>query len=144
VDLHITMSIMFVQNCRPSKACPICCNVLKLCILPIEYTSVLSVVLIVNSDYFLKRPLLCSSGQRSGFDSRRYQIFWEVVGQERGQLSFVSTTEELLGRKNSGSGIETENTAVWIRCADHATPLCPQKLAPASPWSGGRSVGIIR
>jgi hypothetical protein len=37
--------------------------------------------------------------QKSGFDSRRYQIFWEVVGLERGQLSLVSTTEELLGRK---------------------------------------------
>jgi hypothetical protein len=33
------------------------------------------------------------------FDSRRYQIFWEVVGLERGPLSLVSTTEELLDRK---------------------------------------------
>jgi hypothetical protein len=36
---------------------------------------------------------------RSGFDSRRYQIFWEVVGLERGPLDLVSTTEELLERK---------------------------------------------
>jgi hypothetical protein len=43
--------------------------------------------------------------QRSGFDSRRYQIFWEVVGLERGPLILVSTIEELLGRKNSGSGL---------------------------------------
>jgi hypothetical protein len=43
--------------------------------------------------------------QRSGFDSRRYQIFWEVLGLERGPLSLVSTTEELLERKNSGSGL---------------------------------------
>jgi hypothetical protein len=42
----------------------------------------------------------------SGFDSGRYQIFWEVVGLERGPLSLVSTIEELLGRKISGSGIE--------------------------------------
>jgi hypothetical protein len=41
----------------------------------------------------------------SGFDSRRYQIFWEVVGLELGLLSLVSTTEELLGRKSRGSGI---------------------------------------
>jgi hypothetical protein len=34
------------------------------------------------------------------------------VGLERGSLSLVSTTEELLGRKSSGSGLETENTAV--------------------------------
>jgi hypothetical protein len=44
--------------------------------------------------------------QRSGFDSRRCQIFWEVVGLERGPLNLVSTTEELLGRTSSGSGLE--------------------------------------
>jgi hypothetical protein len=31
-----------------------------------------------------------------GFDSQRYQIFWEVVSLERGPLSLVSITEELL------------------------------------------------
>jgi hypothetical protein len=41
-----------------------------------------------------------------GFDSRRYQIFWEVVGVKRGPLSLVSTIEELLGRNSSGSGLE--------------------------------------
>jgi hypothetical protein len=52
------------------------------------------------------RPPLWSSGQsswlyiqRSGFDPRRYQVFWEVMGLERDPLSLVSTTEELLGRK---------------------------------------------
>jgi hypothetical protein len=53
-------------------------------------------------------PPLWSSGQSSwlqiqgpGFDSRRYQIFCEVVGLERGLLSLVSTRtiEGLLGRK---------------------------------------------
>jgi hypothetical protein len=34
-----------------------------------------------------------------GFDSRRYQIFWEVVGLERGALRLVRITEELLERK---------------------------------------------
>ena len=29
-------------------------------------------------------------------------------------------------------------------CADHATPLYPQKLALTSPTGGGRSVGIVR
>jgi hypothetical protein len=47
--------------------------------------------------------------QRSRFDSRRYQIFWEVVGLERGPLRLVSTTEELLGRKSSGSGLESRD-----------------------------------
>jgi hypothetical protein len=45
--------------------------------------------------------------QRSGFGSRRYQIFWKVVGlEQQGPLNLVSTTEELLGRKSSGSGPE--------------------------------------
>jgi hypothetical protein len=43
---------------------------------------------------------------RSGFDSRRYQILCEVVGLERGPLSLVSTIEEVLERKSSGSGLE--------------------------------------
>jgi hypothetical protein len=45
------------------------------------------------------RPPLWSSCQnswlqilRSWFDSRRYHIFWEVVGLERGPLSLLSTT----------------------------------------------------
>jgi hypothetical protein len=96
-------------------------------------------------------PPLWSSGQsswqqiqRSGFDSRRYQIFWEVVGLERGPISLVSTTEELLWRKSSGSGIE-------IRKYGHRDPLCwprdtlyPQKLALTSLTSGSRAVGIVR
>jgi hypothetical protein len=57
--------------------------------------------------------LLWSSGQsswlqiqRSGFDSWRYHIFGEVVGLKRGPLSLVGTTEKLLGRKSSSSGLE--------------------------------------
>ena len=34
--------------------------------------------------------------------------------------------------------------AVGNRCADHVTPLYPQKLALTSPTGGGRSVGIVR
>jgi hypothetical protein len=51
-------------------------------------------------------PPLWSSGQsfwlqilRPGFDSRHYQKKKRIVGLERGPLSFVSTTEELLDRK---------------------------------------------
>jgi hypothetical protein len=33
------------------------------------------------------------------FDSRRYQIFREVMGLERGSLSLVRIIEELLERK---------------------------------------------
>jgi hypothetical protein len=35
----------------------------------------------------------------------------------------VSTTEELLGRKSSSSGLETENMAVGVRHADHVAPF---------------------
>jgi hypothetical protein len=55
-------------------------------------------------------------------DSRHYQIFWEVVGLERGPLSLVSTTEELLDRKVAAHVSKTENTAVGIRHADHLAP----------------------
>jgi len=33
---------------------------------------------------------------------------------------------------------------VGTRCADHVTPLYPQKLALTSPTGGGRSVGTVR
>jgi hypothetical protein len=42
-----------------------------------------------------------------GFDFRELQEEKKkVVGLERGPLSLVSTTEELLGRNSSGSGLE--------------------------------------
>jgi hypothetical protein len=47
-------------------------------------------------------------GYRSGapgFDSQHYKK--KVVGPERRPLSLVSTTEELLGRNSSGSGLES-------------------------------------
>jgi hypothetical protein len=56
---------------------------------------------------FVTRSVRSLQIQRSGSDSRRYQISREVVGLERGPLSLVSTTEELLGRKSSGSCLES-------------------------------------
>jgi hypothetical protein len=97
------------------------------------------------------RPPLWSSGQsswlqiqRSKFDSPRYQIFWEVVGLKRCPLSLVSATEELLGRKSSGSALENReygrrDPSLWPR-----DTLYPQKFALTSPTSGCRSVGIVR
>jgi hypothetical protein len=78
-------------------------------------------VLLCSSDYgrcttLKKRPPIWSSVQsswlqiqRSGFDFLLCQILWEVAGLERGPLSFVSTTEELFGRKNSGFGLENRD-----------------------------------
>jgi hypothetical protein len=92
------------------------------------------------------RPPLWSSGQRSwlqirrpGFDSRHYQIFWEkkkkkerkqVVGLERGPLSLVSTTEELLDKKVAAPVKKIENTAVGIRHADHVAPFIRKSWQP--------------
>jgi hypothetical protein len=63
-----------------------------------------------------------------------------VVGLERGSLSLVSTTEELLGRNR--------RLRSWIRPQGFVKlttwhPLCA-KLALTSLTSGGRSVGIFR
>jgi hypothetical protein len=44
-----------------------------------------------------------------GFDSRRYHIFRKVVGLERGPLSLVRITEELLEWKRSGSRLENRD-----------------------------------
>jgi hypothetical protein len=100
--------------------------------------------------YFIGPPLWsngqssCLQIQRPEFDSRRYQIFWEVVGLERDPLSLVSTIEELLGRNSSGSGLENReygrrDSSRWQRGT-----LYPQQLTLTSSTSGGRSVGIVR
>jgi hypothetical protein len=57
------------------------------------------------------------------------RFFREVVGLERGPLSLVSTTEELLGRKSSGSCLENRDYGHgdplhWPRNA-----LCLQNVA---------------
>jgi hypothetical protein len=44
------------------------------------------------------------------------------VGLERGPLSLVSTTEELLDRKVAVPVQKTDNTAVGIHHADHVAP----------------------
>jgi hypothetical protein len=78
------------------------------------------------------------------FNSRRYQIFWEVVGLERGPLSLVSTIEDLLGRNSSGSGLENREYGRGDPFRSPRDTLYPQKLAVISSTSGGRSVGIVR
>jgi hypothetical protein len=61
-----------------------------------------------KSDVILSAVVVRVPSYRSrgtGFDSRRYQIFWEVVGLEWGPLSFVRIIEKLLDWKSSGSGL---------------------------------------
>jgi hypothetical protein len=48
-----------------------------------------------------------------GFDSRHYQIFWEVVGLERGPLSLVTIIEELFERTVAAPGLENRNYRPW-------------------------------
>jgi hypothetical protein len=111
------------------------------------YKVVLINDLIVPSEDRLCGLVVRVLGYRSrgpGFDFRRYQIFWEVVGLKQGPLSLVRIIEELLEWKSSGSGQENRiigrgDPLRWPR-----DTLYPQKLALTSPTSGGRSVGIVR
>jgi hypothetical protein len=74
-------------------------------------------------------PPLWSSGQsswlqiqRSGFNSLGYHIFWEVVGLENGVHS--ASRVQLWGYLEETVAVpvyETENTAMGIPSADHAT-----------------------
>jgi hypothetical protein len=72
------------------------------------------------------------------------KFFWEVVGLERGPLSHVSTTEELLGRKSSGSCLENRDYHYKDPSRLPHDTLYRQNLALTSPTIGGRSVGIVR
>jgi hypothetical protein len=78
-----------------------------------------------------------------GFDSLRFQIFWEAAGLKRGPLSLVRTTEELLEGNIAAPVYKTEindrgNPLRWLR-----DNLYARKLALTSPTSGGRSVDIV-
>jgi hypothetical protein len=65
------------------------------------------------------------------------------VGLERGPL--VSTIEELLGRKSSGSGLDSRDYGRRGSAAlTTRHPSIRKKLALISPTSGCRSVGIVR
>jgi hypothetical protein len=66
------------------------------------------------------------------------------VGLERGPLSLLSITEELLEWKSSGSGSRKQRIRPWDPLRRPRDTLYPQKLALTSQTSGGRSVGIVR
>jgi hypothetical protein len=104
---------------------------------------------LMNKFYFLslQRPPLCFGYRFRGPGSipGATRCFWKVVGLERGPISLVSTTEELLEGKSSGSGLE--NRGYGRRGSATLTtrhPYIRKKLALTSPTSGGRSVGIVR
>jgi hypothetical protein len=67
----------------------------------------------------------------------------KLVGLERGPLSLVSATEELLDRKVATPVYKVENTALGIRHSDHVAPSVSKQLANTPLTSGSRSVGIV-
>jgi hypothetical protein len=91
-------------------------------------------------------PPLSSSGenswihiQRYGFDSRRYHVFWEVTGLERGPLS-----SWVVGSNSSGSSLEHREYRRWVTSPWLRSTFHPQKkLALTSLINGCRSVGIV-
>jgi hypothetical protein len=93
-----------------------------------------------EAEYTNSRPPLWSSGQSSwlqiqmsGSDSRRYQIFWVVVGLERGPLGL-----------SRGSGIEIREYGLRDPSRWPRGTLSAKRLALTSPTSVCRSVGIVR
>jgi hypothetical protein len=84
------------------------------------------------------------SYRSGGPDSIPGTIRKKVASLERGALSLVNTTEELLDRKIAAPVYKTENTAVRIRHADHVAPSIRKKLTITSPTSGDPSVCIVR
>jgi hypothetical protein len=67
-----------------------------------------------------------------GFDSRRYQILWEITGLKRGPLSLVWIIKEIFEWKSSGSrSRKSRLTAVGIRFADHATSSIRKSCQPS-------------
>jgi hypothetical protein len=126
------------RNIRPLKSSR------NICIYALQQFSFVTYFTILSqlSPLWSRVPGYRSRGPR--FDSRCYQIFWEVVGLERGPLSLMRIIEELFEWKSSGSGQEN-------RINDRGDPLrwphdtlYLQRLALTSPTSGSRLVGIIR
>jgi hypothetical protein len=136
-NVYATHIVMKQHTCSVSSFSLFKCSIFKYTehILPSEWMNIYipprsraEKIIIQIGDIFKK---LWSSGQssllqiqRSGFDSRCYQIFWEVVSLEWGPLSLVSTTEELHERKSSGSSLESReygrrDPSCWLR----GTPL---------------------
>jgi hypothetical protein len=65
------------------------------------------------------------------------------VGLERGPLTLVSTTDELLEKKSSGSGQENSDYGRRDPCGWPHGTLYPQKLALTPLTRGGCSVSTV-
>jgi hypothetical protein len=78
----------------------------------------------------------------SGFNFQRHHILWEGVDLEQGPLSLVSTSEELLGRNNSGSSLENREYGHGDLLGWPCYTLYPQKVALSST-SSNCSAGTV-
>jgi hypothetical protein len=112
-----------------------------------EQNNIVFVIIFSKTSFHKRLPLWCSGQSfwlqihRSKIDSRLYQIFWKVVGLERGPLSFVSIIEELLERKSSGSGLESREYGRRDPSRLPRDALYPQKVDTNfadKRWSLGR------
>jgi hypothetical protein len=82
-----------------------------------EYKSTELLLVRPNWCKYMRMDRLCDlavkvGGNRSrgpGFDSRSYQIFWEVVVLEQGPMSLERIIEKLRVRKISGSSVENRD-----------------------------------
>jgi hypothetical protein len=89
-------------------------------------------------------PLWWSSGQSSWLQIQMSRVRFPAQPNFLRNSGFMSTIEELLGRNNSGSGLENREYGRGDPLRWPRDTLYPQKLALTSSTSGGRSVGIVR
>ena len=98
-------------------------------------------------------PPLWSSGQSFWLQIQRSRVrspalpdFLSSSGSRMGSTQPREVKlRSYLNKKSSGSRFRKQRlTAVGTRCANHVTPLYPQKFALTSPTGGGRSVGMVR
>ena len=111
------------------------------------------IYLFIYKYIYIFRPPLWSSGQRFWLQIQRSRVRFPALpdflsGSGSGTGSTQPREVKLrsyLNKKSSGSRFRKQSlTAVGIRCANHVTPLYPQKLSLTSPTGGGRSVGMVR
>jgi hypothetical protein len=98
-----------------------------------------------------RNKLFRQNDQNSLLQTQRFRVRFPALpdfprsnGSGTGALSLVSAIEQLLGRKSSGSDLETREYDRRDPSRKPRGTLYPQKLALTSPTSCGRLVGIVR